>query len=767
MRFLPGVRHSQGLGSAQLEAALWIVNIATVFFAARYLFEMNSRAIFFGWDPQSMLAFLGERHRFSDIVFGVGSDPVIGLGNIAYPVNAIWFPSLLLSKSPSGDINGPLAFAIGATELFVATVLCGRVNGFAIGPSVGAGWLVTLTTWQLFGMPAIVTIWFFYPNHAEVVAVSVIAVSAALHLGEGPVRRSIVLAGVIFLCLTHILLADPTSLILALPVLGMFSAARLLLSSEHRERLTIILCWAAIGLFAVVLNYVHYLAGLLTYTAAGQFPDLSKRAATLYNGQVSLFLWTPISALSTSSIFTPERMMVGGGLIGSLGALWLGSPRQRRLALGAALAEAGFLAIGISNYWLDYWFGPSIWYFELYLFPYFALCICLLLLIPPIIAWRIAVQWLSLVGHRRIVTYANVALAVTLPLAVATKAWTAGPTVQAESEKNDAFWIASPYPQPESAITRILKAEIKLVPGQKFRGRVAVMVGRIFPQEREWQRYSLVHYFAQIATGNLHDGPGLWQDDVPTLGEYNTLMTPAYFTFLRGLLSDPHDIQIRNYVGLRHVDPRILKAVGVRFVITDLAISGATLRVRLPIPVSLKARRWLGFANRDFDGFDLYLYEFDGVNLGQFSPTETKVAADANQTLTYLSDGTLALDRTVIIGESIPGPFTAAKLESFTVGRDHYRLRATSVGRSILLLPFEFSRCLKISDAAGGMPRLFRADLLLTGVVFERQLDARISFHTGPFLNSRCRLDDLADSNRMAMRNAFQDRPAFGVLRPR
>ena len=93
-----------------------------------------------------------------------------------------------------------------------------------------------------------------------------------------------------------------------------------------------------------------------------------------------------------------------------------------------------------------------------------------------------------------------------LPLAVAVKAWAAGPIAQAESQNNDAFWLASPYPQPESAITRILKSEIKLDLDQKFRGRVAVMVGRIFPEERMWQRYSLVHYFAQLATGNLHDG---------------------------------------------------------------------------------------------------------------------------------------------------------------------------------------------------------------------------------------------------------------------
>jgi hypothetical protein len=75
--------------------------------------------------------------------------------------------------------------------------------------------------------------------------------------------------------------------------------------------------------------------------------------------------------------------MFGGGLIGSLVALWLGSPRQRRLALGAA--------------------------------P----CICLLVLSPLTIAWRIIVRWLSLVTQRRPVSYANAALAVMVPLAVA------------------------------------------------------------------------------------------------------------------------------------------------------------------------------------------------------------------------------------------------------------------------------------------------------------------------------------------------------------
>src|SRR5262249_41618650 len=198
------------------------------------------------------------------------------------------------------------------------------LNGFAIGPSIAAGWLITLMTWPLFGFPTIVTIWFQSPNHAEVLAVLTVMVSTIFHLGRGPLWRSVLLAGVIFLSLTHTLLADPTLLVLTLPILGMITVAKLLLSSGRRELLTIILCWVGIGLAALALGYVHYLAGLLTYTAAAQFPELSKRPLTLYSGEVSLLLRTPI--LNDVEIWSPERMMVGGGLIGCLVAIWLGSP---------------------------------------------------------------------------------------------------------------------------------------------------------------------------------------------------------------------------------------------------------------------------------------------------------------------------------------------------------------------------------------------------------------------------------------------------------
>lgn len=78
---------------------LWAVNIASTFLIAHYLFEMNTRSLFFGWNGQSMLAFLDEPHRFSSTLLGLGSDPIIGLGNSSYSLNPSWFPSFALSRA--------------------------------------------------------------------------------------------------------------------------------------------------------------------------------------------------------------------------------------------------------------------------------------------------------------------------------------------------------------------------------------------------------------------------------------------------------------------------------------------------------------------------------------------------------------------------------------------------------------------------------------------------------------------------------------------
>src|SRR5262249_60923837 len=104
------------------------------------------------------------------------------------------------------------------------------------------------------------------------------------------------------------------------------------------------------------------------------------------------------------------------------------------------------IAVGVSNYWLDYWFGPSIWYFESYLFPYFALYICFLLLVPLMIVWGVVLRALSASFQRRIVMFADFATGLALPLAIGLYARAIGPAVAARSREVPDFARASPLP---------------------------------------------------------------------------------------------------------------------------------------------------------------------------------------------------------------------------------------------------------------------------------------------------------------------------------
>src|SRR5262249_17804914 len=128
------------------------------------------------------------------------------------------------------------------------------------------------------------------------------------------------------------------------------------------------------------------------------------------------------------------------------------------------------------------------------------------------------------------------------------------------------------------------------------------------------------------------------------------------------------------------------------------------------------------------------------------------------------SDQALDPAKTLIASEPLEGALAPATLQEFAIGRDRYRVRATSAGRSALLLPVEFSRCLRVERHAGAEPRLARGDLMLTAVIFDRQLDGEIAFRAGPFGASRCRLQDAEDARRLDMSNAFRDRPEFGKL---
>lgn len=77
-----------------------------------------------------------------------------------------------------------------------------------------------------------------------------------------------------------------------------------------------------------------------------------------------------------------------------------------------------------------------------------------------------------------------------------------------------------------------------------------------------------------------------------------------------------------------------------------------------------------------------------------------------------------------------------------------------SPGRSLLVLPFEYSHCLKIT-AAGGRAQLMPVNLQQTGLLFENSVEAEIIYRFGLFQESRCRGEDIRRADDLQLKEAL------------
>src|SRR5262249_17733779 len=106
--------------------------------------------------------------------------------------------------------------------------------------------------------------------------------------------------------------------------------------------------------------------------------------------------------------------------------------------------------------------------------------------------------------------------------------------------------------------------------------------------------------------------------------------------------------------------------------------------------------------------------------------------------------------RKVVVGSPGPslGRLVPAHEMRLTVIRGGLHVAGRSDGMSLVVLPQQFSHCLKPRDPAG---RLIRSDFLLTGMIFSGSIDTDIRFDYGIF-SPACRRRDLADVKALGMK---------------
>ena len=117
-------------------------------------------------------------------------------------------------------------------------------------------------------------------------------------------------------------------------------------------------------------------------------------------------------------------------------------------------------------------------------------------------------------------------------------------------------------------------------------------------------------------------------------------------------------------------------------------------------------------------------------NVGDYSPTEVTRADTAEEIAAKLRAPDFDFTRQAVVSTAIDGPLVPANGLKMSWGRNRLHVSGQSDSTSLVVLPQQFSNCLRALDRR---VRLVRADLMLTGVVFSRTLDTDIVLDFGLF----------------------------------
>jgi hypothetical protein len=444
-----------------------------------------------------------------------------------------------------------------------------------------------------------------------------------------------------------------------------------------------------------------------------------------------------------SHLLAPDGRIMGlllwaSALCGALFIALFGERELRAFAIGLLVACAlPALLVAGTRLSIGDWWGPNPAYIDIYCFALLSLFSAALICLAfqaVVIARRGAN--LQLFARRLRANYVSLIVCAVLPWACL--AWARSPYSN-EAIRNENPWRWPPH---STALTQFLHREIGLQAGAPFRGRVASLAGRTFDSGLLVAPFLSQHNYDQITlvyTGNDHRLYGLWYFGIPTLIENNQFSSPFFHVLTTRLLTEGRIASTHSQTALTKFDARVLEALGVRYVLTDAAND-----LGLPLRLHLKLH----------PNHSQFLYELSRPNLGNYSPTQIHTVTDAATAVKLMANPTFDFTKEVVLTERMPeAHWVPATKSTITVFPDHLELEAKSDGRSIVVLPIEYSHCLQfmLRSSAPAPVDIRRANLEQTAIAFSNSLIGSIALRYGPLENSNCRLADYQDSKELAL----------------
>jgi hypothetical protein len=665
--------------------------------------------------------------------------PIQGLAEFATPVN-VWgnpvlWPFLYSDLNFATQASTMIAYFALAVAIFVlARTLC-----LPLAASIAGAVSAIIVMPPFFFVTGFNALFAIIPGATMNGALAIIAAMLTYRV-QSPHSRTVVITGtMVALVLGYAVYVDPGWFLGSLFVFVPLFAFCIL----DAPSLAAILGRAAVFMIAFIILYmiglVDYVRTLFTYTARIYLQNEWSRAQDL--------------AFASSAFVSPLlKWTYFFFLTGWLLGLIFGASAARKIAFLCFLLFSVFLAEAALYLFASFdWSGPLPAYCEVFLAPIYALGAVIGYFSVAAVIWNrfvVKVNTAKIPRMRgiRLLQHlvAGLSVFVGIALVPAVLVWFNNKVIYGTPYTPGLVNILNePWPSNSDLVT-ILQTHIALRKDPRFRGTALV--------QPYWD------YPSQLAIVSL------WKELVPTLNIYGTFQSPVFHYFLHRMpkpgafeaINESTPIAYFWWRGSRidgHSD-KLLQALGVRYLVQSddgdsskrPVWSGEDLHLRTRVPpISL------GGKTRSYD-----VYEYDNPNLGDYSPTEIVVAHEAAAILRIFWQESFDPERTVVLGEQINTPLVTANHAEFQFERGAIHVKAQSAGRSLLLLPVHYSRCLSLD--ANNRGKLLRANLVQTGLLFEGHLDAHIHLRYGLFQTS-CRNEDLADLRVLGIKNDQQTLP--------
>jgi hypothetical protein len=651
--------------------------------------------------------------KFAGVFHITNLSPIMGVGSQMLPKN-VWsnpsfWPFALVDKQLATDISALIALAVFATGCYAMA----RCFDLPVAPSaVAAQSCIVLfaPTLLLLSMP---TNFALTPADAVVYAPYMPVLGMLARLEPTSWCRFALTTGGAFALLSYSIVSDPLFTFVA--ATGWAVAYVVIIFGSRRLQTIVARCAvlaACFGLF-LISGVVSYLYTTSQYTSRVQFPAVLDRPHWM--AFVSAITYSPNMKYVYLTCFV-------GWMIGLL----VLRARTRLLTAAATASFCVYLVYCAVFLLLNApWMPPIPIYVEQCLMPlYLTAAIAgywgalraasrILRWVP----WRIRFAWWAVTGL----------IAAVIPLTMAHYAlYRAQPWAEAYYQD----WPKEPE------VMRFFEDTIGQTPGHAFRGSVQFYTAN--EETQDW-------VFA------------LWARDVPTVGEYSQLVSP-YALYFEHAVIQQHDVRYHLNGFIPYPGPsrdrfwKALQLFGARYYVTSDTnpTRGATLRDlahRDGFPsIALPRRQHLlppGY---------WYIHTLPRPNVGDYSPTDLTRADTAGQIVAKLVESDFDFTRQAVVSAAIDGPLVPARDLRMSRHRGRLHVSGHSDGTSLVVLPQQFSQCLRALDRR---VRLVRADLMLTGVVFSGALDTDIVLDFGLFTPS-CRWADLADLKRLDLKIDFR-----------